>query len=102
VRIDHEVLDYSWNNGFMPCFKFCQEEADNAEDLKLKLKTVLRDKADVLSGGGEVEDSVKLGEPGWRERYYQEKFQCKTPEEMEAVRRDVVCRPCLFFLVYIV
>ncbi|KAG0597626.1 hypothetical protein M758_12G009600 [Ceratodon purpureus] len=66
-----------------------EDEADNADDLKEKLKTVLRDKADVLSGGGEIADTVRLGEPGWRERYYQEKFECKTPEEMEAVRRDV-------------
>lgn len=69
-----------------------EDEADNAEDLKIKLKTALRDKADVLSNGGEMEDSVKLGEPGWKERYYQEKFECKTPEEMEAVRRDVAHR----------
>lgn len=33
---------------------------------------------------------VKLGESGWRERYYDEKFSAKTPEEMEAVRKEVV------------
>lgn len=60
---------------------------------------MLRDKADVLSGGGELEDSVRLGEPGWKERYYQEKFECKTPEEIDAVRRDVVCKPCLFLAI---
>jgi 5'-3' exoribonuclease 2 len=31
-----------------------------------------------------------LGEPGWRDRYYEEKFNAKTPEEREAVRKDVV------------
>lgn len=31
-----------------------------------------------------------MGAPGWRERYYDEKFSAKTPEEMEAVRKDVV------------
>lgn len=64
---------------------------DNLDDLKLKLKNVLREKADVLSGGGEVEDSVRLGEPGWKDRYYEEKFQAKSPDEMEEIQQDVVC-----------
>lgn len=58
----------------------------------MKLKSVLRDKADVLSGGGDLEDTVRLGEPGWKERYYQDKFECNTLEEMEELRRDVVCQ----------
>lgn len=37
-----------------------------------------------------VHSQVKLGEPGWKERYYEEKFSAKTPEDIEAVRRDVV------------
>ncbi len=70
---------------------------DNADELKMKLKNALREKADVFSGGGELQDSVRLGEPGWRERYYQDKFEVKTPEEMEKIQRDVVC--CLSNLI---
>jgi len=33
---------------------------------------------------------VKLGEPGWRERYYEEKFGARTPEQIEEICRDVV------------
>ncbi len=51
------------------------------------------EKSDVLSGSGELEDSVRLGEPGWRERYYREKFEAKTMEEIEEIQRDVVRLP---------
>lgn len=33
---------------------------------------------------------IKLGEPGWRERYYEDKFGARTPEQIEEIRRDVV------------
>jgi 5'-3' exoribonuclease 2 len=62
------------------------------DELKAKLKNMLREKSDVLSGGGELEDSVRLGEPGWRERYYREKFEAKTVEEIEEIQRDVVLK----------
>ncbi|KAG8078617.1 hypothetical protein GUJ93_ZPchr0007g5549 [Zizania palustris] len=67
------------------------EERENKEDLKYMLKDALREKSDVFNSGNQ-EDTVKLGKPGWRKRYYQEKFGTRTPEQIEEIRRDVVLK----------
>ncbi|KAL1206471.1 5'-3' exoribonuclease 2 [Cardamine amara subsp. amara] len=68
------------------------EELDNREELKFKLKKLLRDKSDVFSSGNGEEDQVRLGVSGWRERYYTEKLAAKSVEEMEQTRRDLVLK----------
>uniref|UniRef100_A0A0A9D8X5 Xrn1 helical domain-containing protein n=1 Tax=Arundo donax TaxID=35708 RepID=A0A0A9D8X5_ARUDO len=54
------------------------------------LKDALREKSDIFNSENPDEDKVKLGEPGWRERYYEDKFGARTPEQIEEIRRDVV------------
>ncbi|XP_024531131.1 5'-3' exoribonuclease 4-like [Selaginella moellendorffii] len=56
-----------------------------------------RDKADIRSGRATEEDlddddAVKLGTPGWKERYYREKFGAKTAKEVDEIRNDVVLK----------
>ncbi|GAV67835.1 zf-CCHC domain-containing protein/XRN_N domain-containing protein [Cephalotus follicularis] len=68
------------------------ETRDNKEELKAKLKEVLREKSDVFNSKISEEDKIKLGEPGWKDRYYEEKFSASTPEEREAIRKDVVSK----------
>ncbi|KAE8701900.1 5'-3' exoribonuclease 3 [Hibiscus syriacus] len=65
---------------------------ENKEELKTKLKELIRDKSDVFNSQNHEEDKIKLGEPGWKERYYKEKFSAETPEEMEEIRKDVVLK----------
>ncbi|KAF3432694.1 hypothetical protein FNV43_RR23796 [Rhamnella rubrinervis] len=45
-----------------------------------------------LSGMDTVVDKIKLGEEGWKERYYAEKFEAKTEEERERTRNHLVLK----------
>lgn len=68
------------------------QERENKEDMKSMLKDALREKSDLFNSENPEEDKVKLGEPGWRERYYEDKFGARTPEQIEEIRRDVVLK----------
>ncbi|XP_043711548.1 5'-3' exoribonuclease 3 isoform X2 [Telopea speciosissima] len=68
------------------------EIRDNKDELKIKLKDLLREKSDLFNSDNPEEDKVKLGEPGWKERYYEEKFSAKTPDELDTIRKDVALK----------
>ncbi|KAL8501085.1 hypothetical protein ACS0TY_020595 [Phlomoides rotata] len=64
----------------------------NTKELKQKLKENTRNQSDLFKDGCLGSDKVKLGSPGFKERYYKEKFLAETPEEMEATRKTVVAK----------
>lgn len=64
----------------------------NTKELKQKLKDSLRNQSDLFKDGVFGTDKVKLSTPGWRERYYKEKFSAESPGEMELIRQSVVAK----------
>nr|XP_034906550.1 5'-3' exoribonuclease 4-like isoform X2 [Populus alba] len=42
------------------------------------------------NGTSAVVDKIKLGDEGWKERYYAEKFEAKSEEERDTIRRHAV------------
>ncbi|CAK7331979.1 unnamed protein product [Dovyalis caffra] len=60
----------------------------NTKELKEKLKTCLRHKADLFKNC-DLPDRVKLGKADWRKRYYKEKFSAESPTDIESTRKEI-------------
>lgn len=87
-----EILDGAVSSGVVMDKDAEELKRSNAEELKEKLKNLLKEKSDLFNADELLPDKVKLGEAGWKERYYSEKFEARTPEEAEEIRKDVVVR----------
>ena len=55
------------------------------------ISVTLREKSDLTDDAKHV-DSVRLGEPGWKERYYETKFGAKSQDARSTIASDVVHR----------
>ncbi|OMO89064.1 putative 5-3 exonuclease protein [Corchorus capsularis] len=62
----------------------------NTKELKAQLKENLRKKSDLFKNGDLGTDKVKLGTPGWKQRYYKLKFSAETSEKIETTRKEIV------------
>ncbi|KAK2991443.1 hypothetical protein RJ640_028526 [Escallonia rubra] len=58
---------------------------ENNEEMRLKARKEAQEEPQAP-----IVDKVKLGEPGYKERYYTEKFGLSDPEEIDEVRRKLV------------
>lgn len=63
-----------------------QQAYENNEEMKRLRKANPEEPRSMFS------DKVRLGEPGYKSRYYIDKFELKNPEEIDAIREDVVLR----------
>eukprot|EP00268_Persea_americana_P015083 TRINITY_DN16833_c0_g3_i5.p1 TRINITY_DN16833_c0_g3~~TRINITY_DN16833_c0_g3_i5.p1 ORF type:complete len:576 (-),score=81.58 TRINITY_DN16833_c0_g3_i5:170-1897(-) len=64
--------------------------SNNTKELRQKLKDLLSEKSDIFKQGCLPADKVQLGNPGWKKRYYKEKFSAETADQMERTRKDIV------------
>ncbi|XP_042482546.1 5'-3' exoribonuclease 4-like isoform X2 [Macadamia integrifolia] len=64
-----------------------QKAQENNEEMKLKMKRENSKVPQMLAV-----DKVKLGERGYKERYYVEKFEISDPSKIDEVKKDVVLK----------
>lgn len=67
-----------------------QQAYEYNEEMKLKARR--ESSEELLQAPVAVTDTVKLGEPGYKERYYADKFEISNPEEIDKVKQDVVLK----------
>ncbi|KAG9155269.1 hypothetical protein Leryth_024622 [Lithospermum erythrorhizon] len=62
---------------------------ENTRELQLKLREHLRNSADTFKQRIDT-DKVRLGEDGWKKRFYVEKFSADVSDEIECLRKKLV------------
>ncbi|GKV07341.1 hypothetical protein SLEP1_g19135 [Rubroshorea leprosula] len=64
-----------------------KQAIENNERTKFKPKTESSEEPQAP-----IQDKIKLGEPGYKERYYAEKFDLSNPDDIDKVKKDVVLK----------
>ncbi|KAF7048326.1 hypothetical protein CFC21_057112 [Triticum aestivum] len=63
---------------------------ENTSELKRNLKDKLRSKQDLFKNGSFKHDRIRLGLPGWKSRFYKEKFGAETSNEIGRLQTEMV------------
>ncbi|KAK9161019.1 hypothetical protein Syun_007360 [Stephania yunnanensis] len=71
---------------FQKCARV-QQARDNRETITLRVTKENFEEPEKFSL-----DKIKLGKPGYKERYYAEKFDANNPEQVDEVRKDFVLK----------
>ncbi|XP_073222985.1 5'-3' exoribonuclease 4-like isoform X2 [Cicer arietinum] len=64
-----------------------QQVAENNEEMRARARGVMLEVP-----RPSFSDKVKLGEPGYKERYYVEKFGVSSPDEIDKIKKDIVLK----------
>ncbi|KAF0895468.1 hypothetical protein E2562_012472 [Oryza meyeriana var. granulata] len=61
----------------------------NTLELRKNLKDILRNKQDLIKTGAWKHDKIKLGSPGWKSRFFKEKFGAETSDEIGKLQNEM-------------
>uniref|UniRef100_A0ACD5W9Z1 Uncharacterized protein n=1 Tax=Avena sativa TaxID=4498 RepID=A0ACD5W9Z1_AVESA len=62
---------------------------ENTLELRRSLKDNLRSKEDIFKSGSSKHDRIRLGLPGWKSRFYKEKFGAETTNEVGRLQTEM-------------
>jgi 5'-3' exoribonuclease 2 len=65
------------------------EEGVDDSKYKAELKEILKNKTDQFDSMVSGEEVVRLGEEGWKQRYYEQKFGFSDPDDQELLIADL-------------
>ncbi|KAF8664753.1 hypothetical protein HU200_054475 [Digitaria exilis] len=88
--LDLTVKSFSTQCGVSACSTEKSDITANTLELRQSLKDILRNKQDLIKSGTCKHDTIRLGLPGWKSRFYREKFDVERYNEVGKLKNDMV------------